>query len=304
MHDWNTRTPEGLRLAVDEFTQAIVRAPDYAEAYAGLADCYNLLREYTPMPPGEAYPRAKAAALRAIALDDSLPGGHRALAFEQFYWEWHADVAEREFRRALALEPTSATTHHWYGNFLLHQRRFDAALHELDEAEALDPLDSAILSDRGLVLNAAGRQEEALSLLHQMEQTNPDYQSPHRYLADIDFQRGDLGDYLAELTAVARLLQDPMREEIARAAESGWRSGGREGLLKAMLAVQVRDVAQGRLSPYEVARTYARMGDGPNALHYLQMAKAAHDTAFLAAPVDTALAGLNTTPSFRQLASL
>jgi hypothetical protein len=96
MYYFNKRTPETLNQAVDYFTQAVVRDPQYAEAYVGLADCYNLLREYTVMPASEAYPRAMAAAKRAIVLDDSLSGAHSSLAFVDFYWSWDVAGAQRE----------------------------------------------------------------------------------------------------------------------------------------------------------------------------------------------------------------
>src|SRR6185437_6095616 len=114
LYGWQSRTPAGLTEAVDDFTQAIVRDPQYAEAYAGLATCYNLLREYTAMPPDYAFPRAKAAAERAIALDPSLADGHLALAFADFWWAHDTKAARREFVRAVALAPQSATAHHWY----------------------------------------------------------------------------------------------------------------------------------------------------------------------------------------------
>ena len=101
---WNKRTPEDLNKALDLFTQAIVRDPGYAQAYVGLADCYNLLREYSVMPPNEAYPRALAAAKKAVELDDNSAEAHNSLAFATFYWTWDAATAEREFKRAIAVE--------------------------------------------------------------------------------------------------------------------------------------------------------------------------------------------------------
>jgi tetratricopeptide (TPR) repeat protein len=102
---WNKRSPESLHQAVDYFTQAIVKDPNYAEAYVGLANCYNLLREYTSMPPEEAYAKAKAAAEHAVALDDRLSSAHSSLAFVDFYWSWDVPGAEREFKRALQWTP-------------------------------------------------------------------------------------------------------------------------------------------------------------------------------------------------------
>jgi tetratricopeptide (TPR) repeat protein len=124
LYGWHSRTPAGLNHAVDDFTQAIVHDPQYAKAYAGLANCYNLLREYTAMPPDYAFPRAKAAAERAIALDPSLPDAHTALAFVDFYWSHETAAARREFERAVILAPRNATAHHWYATFLMNLRDF------------------------------------------------------------------------------------------------------------------------------------------------------------------------------------
>ena len=111
------QAPESLNRALDDFTQSIVRDSNYAPAYVGLANCYNLLREYTLMPATEAYPGAMAAAKRAIVLDDSLAEAHNSLAFVDFYWSWDAPGAEREFQRAIALDPNSAVAHHGMPRF-------------------------------------------------------------------------------------------------------------------------------------------------------------------------------------------
>jgi len=100
-YHWTKRTPDDLNKAVDYFTQSIVKDPSYAQAYVGLADCYNLLREFSVMPPDEAYPRALAAAQKAVELDDTSPGAHTSLAFSTFYWNWEPVTAEREYKRAL-----------------------------------------------------------------------------------------------------------------------------------------------------------------------------------------------------------
>ena len=128
-----------------------MRDPHYAEAYAGLANCYNLLREYSLMPPNEAYPRAEAAANRAIALDDSLSDAHSALGFVDLYWSWDVAGAQREFVRALTLYPNSVNAHYWYGTYLLHLGRFSESLEEIEKAQKLDPHSTSILAGKGLV---------------------------------------------------------------------------------------------------------------------------------------------------------
>ena len=157
MYYWSRRTPDDLNRAVHLFNQAIAEDPNYAEAFVGLANCYNLLREYTLMPADEAYPKAKAAAERAIALDETLAEAHASLAFGEFFWFWDAAKARRSFERALQLNPKSVTTHHWLGTTLIYMGEFELALERLSEAQRLDPKSRSILADKGLVLYYAGR---------------------------------------------------------------------------------------------------------------------------------------------------
>ena len=116
---WNKRTPESLNQAVDYFSQAILRDPNYAKAYVGLADSYNLLREFASMPESEAYARAFAAASKAAELDPSSAEAHASLGFIYFWSKRDLAAASREFERAIALNPNYVDAYHWYGNVLV-----------------------------------------------------------------------------------------------------------------------------------------------------------------------------------------
>ena len=192
------QAPESLNRALDDFTQSIVRDSNYAPAYVGLANCYNLLREYTLMPATEAYPRAMAAAKRTIVLDDSLAEAHNSLAFVDFYWSWDAPGAEQEFQRAIALDPNSVVAHHWYATFLMALGRSQDALAEIEKARKLDPKSSPILADKRLILFLAGQTNQAIGLLKQIETTEPAFLSPHAYLAEAELDAKDYKDYLSE----------------------------------------------------------------------------------------------------------
>ena len=205
---WQKRTPDGLNQALDSFTQAIVRSPTYAPAYVGLADTYNLMREYTLMPASEAYPRALAAAQKAVELDDQSSDAHASLAFALFYGTWDAANAGHEFHRALELNPNNAVAHHWYATYLATLGRNAESLLEIERAQTLDPASKAILADKGDLLAAAGRTDEGVSLLKQLETSEPDFVSPHRYLKDIYFVTGDHANYLREWKKEATLMQD------------------------------------------------------------------------------------------------
>jgi DNA-binding winged helix-turn-helix (wHTH) protein/Tfp pilus assembly protein PilF len=267
---WNKRTPESLGQAVDSFTQAIVHDPTYSDAYVGLADCYNLLREYTMMPANEAYPRALAAAKKAVELNDRSSQAHASLAFVSFNGMWDSGMADEEFRRAIDLDPNNSNAHHWYATFLLSVRRLDESLNEIDRAQGLDPNSPSILADKGRILWVSGRTEEALRLLRQLEAADPDSLSPHRYLKFAYLEMGDYPGYLAEMKKEAFLLHDASLSAIGTAAEKGFAAHGATGMFAGQLEQQNKAYSQGKLSPFYLAETYSRLGNTQEALKYLE----------------------------------
>ncbi len=301
LYYWHARTPESLHQAVDYFTQAIVRDPAYAEAYAGLADAYNLLREFSEMSPQEAYPRAKAAAERAVALDPNLAEGHASLGFVDFYWTRDTPAARREFERALQLDPRSAIAHHWYANVLAALGQDDRALAEIGVAQSLDPGSSAILADRGLILLGEGRTEDAVTLLESLEATAPNFLSPHKYLSYAYMTLGRDEDALREMAAAARLLHDDRRVAVAQAAEQGLASGGRQGMFRALLAEKLKLHADGAASAFEVAQAYAAAGMAGQAMAMLRTSVERHEPDNIGMARDTAFAKLRGQSEFRRL---
>lgn len=172
---WNKRTAESLRLAIENFQQAIAIAPNYAPAYAGLADSYAMMSGYTFVAPNEAMPKARAAALKALQLDDSLAEAHTSLAevAENYDWDW--ETAEKEFRRAIQLNPNYPTAHQWYAEFLAFQGRFDEALAESERAQQLDPLSLIIASDNAAIYYFAGRDDEAIQRFRRVLAMEPTF---------------------------------------------------------------------------------------------------------------------------------
>jgi Flp pilus assembly protein TadD len=298
---WNKRTPAELDRAVQYFNLAIAKDPDYAEAYMGLANCYNLLREYTTMPAEEAYPKAKAAAERAIALDDKLTDAHTALAFVEFYWSRDMARAEREFRRALELDPNSVRAHHWYGTALLHLGKFDQALAEINKAQQLDPRSRAILADKGLILYYAGRVQEAVDLLEQLAESEPDYLSPRAYLSAIYFAEKNYPNYVKEEIFAARLLGDKNRASVAESAGDAFKASGPAAMLAAILKEQERVYSAEGGNAYALARTHALLGNQSRAITYLKEANAKRDQGMLGMRIDPALASLRSNADFQRL---
>ena len=298
---WEKRTPDSLNKAVDSFMQSIVHDPGYAPAYIGLADCYNLLREYTMMPAYEAYPRALAAAKKAVELAPQSSEAHASLAFVAFYGMWDAATADREFRQAIELNPNNSIAHHWYATYLSCLRRYPESLAEIERAQALDPASKSILADRGSILFSAGRHQDAIVLLKQMEENEPDFISPHRYLKFIYLQRADYPHYLAEARKEAVLMHDSSALAIADATEKGFAAGGRAGLLAALSVQQKKLYDRGLLSPFYLAITYSMMGDKQEALRYLQTARDRHVDGVAEIESNHAFDNLSSEPAFRKL---
>ena len=278
---WDRRTPEDLTKAIDYFTQAIVKDPSEAQAYVGLADCYNLLREFGAMPANEAYPRAIAAAQRAVDLDNSSAEAHLSLAFGSFWWSWRGATAEREFRRAIQLDPKLVRTHHWYATYLLGVHRYAEGLDQIQQAQRLDPSSAAILADKGIMLWAGGQRSEGQVLLEQIATSQPSLSSTHDYLGRIYWQQKDYARALAEFRRFAELRHDHDGLALADAREKGFAAGGLIGLYEEEVPFEKQLVDRGSGSAYEVATGYAALGQREDALRYLQISFDRHEAAML-----------------------
>jgi tetratricopeptide (TPR) repeat protein len=302
---WNRRTPADLNQAVDSFTQAIVKDPTYAPAYIGLADCYNLLREFGAMPAKEAFPRALAAAQRAVALDPSSAEAHTSLAFATFYWSWDGISAERDFKRAIELDPNFARAHHWYATSLAALARFPEALDQLEQARSLDPSSTALLADKGWILYLSGKTDEAVALLKRVAANEPSFSATHGYLSGIAYDQGDYPTFFSERKLYANLRNDEAAMAVAQAAESGFTTGGEQRMREAMLEAEKLYFQRDAVSAFDVAKTCALLGRKEEALHYFQDAFNHRDVELLAYRSDVTFnrtfAGLRGDPKFQHI---
>ncbi len=298
---WNKRTPESLDKAVDAFTQSIVHDPNYAPAYVGLADCYNLLREYTLMPASEAYPRAYAAAKKAVELDEQSSEAHASLAFVSFFGMWDVATAGREFRRAIELNPNNGLAHHWYATYLICLRRDRESLDEIERARALDPSSSSILADKSILLAETGRHQEAIALLKQLEENEPNSVSAHRYLKYIYLNDGQYRDYLTESLKEAGLMHDGAALAVAEASQKAFATGGAHAMLETLLREQKKQYEHGTFSPYKLAETCAMIGKKAEALQYIKIAYENRSDGVIDIEANFALQSLHNEPAFRQL---
>lgn len=303
MFNWGRRTPQSLRQAERLFAAAIARDPDYAEAHAGLANTYLLLREYTPMPDAEAFQRARAAAQRALALAPDLAQANVAMGFIACYWERDFPRGLALFRRAARLDPRSAHAQHWYATALYHAGDIRAALTVINQAQRLEPTSHAVLADKGLILFHAGRRDEAVLLLNQIAAADPNFYSSHYYLALIHLAAGDYPAYLDEARLAATVQGSADQQAIVAAGRAGWERGGAPAMLRAMLERQQTLRADGRLSAFELAGTHALLGERAAAIRLLRASEAAREPHFLSIRMDPRFRSLHGDPEYRRLAS-
>jgi TolB-like protein/DNA-binding winged helix-turn-helix (wHTH) protein/Tfp pilus assembly protein PilF len=197
-YHWSRRNAAELRLAIDYFEKAIARDPGYARAYAGLADCYALMSGSTIGLQDESIPKARAAALKAIELDDKLAEAHTSLALISQNYDWDWQTAEREFRRAIELDPNYATGHHWYAEHLVFQGRFDEAFFEMQRARQLDPLSLIMATDNAVFLLYARQYDSAIEQFRAVDKVDPHFPRVLLLVSAL-VQEGLFAEALAEL---------------------------------------------------------------------------------------------------------
>jgi tetratricopeptide (TPR) repeat protein len=203
---WNKRTPDGIKQAIEQFQHAIERDPNFALGYAGLADSYLLLQQYVGVPSSEALPKARAAADRALQIDDSLAEAHTSSAATyQFGWQW--DQAEQEFRRALTLNPNYPTAHHWFSLYLNLNGQFDEAMREIRRAQELDPLSPIINANIAITLLFKNDDKAAIEQCQKIIELDPNHISGHDWLSWAYVKQGRYREAIPEREKVAELSQ-------------------------------------------------------------------------------------------------
>ena len=231
-YHWNKRGP-GLLKSIGLFTQALDLDPAFALAYSGMADAYVQLGYGNGLPPADAFPKARAAALRALQLDSTLAEPHATLAFVHMYYDWDWSKAEREFRRAISMNPSYATAHEWYGLFLASMGRFDEAHKQEERAEELDPLSVAIAGTAGWVRYYAGDFKTAKRQVQVALRGDSTFALGHLYLGRIYQATGSLDTAMAEYEATG-----PLRDWVPTVAGKAYVLGilGRKAEARAALA--------------------------------------------------------------------
>jgi TolB-like protein/DNA-binding winged helix-turn-helix (wHTH) protein/Tfp pilus assembly protein PilF len=269
---WNKRTADELRVALGYFNQAIEQDPKYARSYSGLADTYALLGDwqYAAMSPKEAFPKAKAAAIKALELDSSLGEAHNSLAFVLDGFDWDMEAAGREFRRAIELSPGYATAHHWYAWHLSLLSQYDEAIAEMRKAQSLDPLSLIINSDLAELLILAHSYDESMQQSLKTIEMDPNFALAHNQLAEAYIQKHMYEKAIAELRKAVQL-SGGSPTPIANLARAYVLSGKRNEAVQLLNNLKKRSDL-GTSSAPEIAIVYASLGDKDQAMDWLEKA--------------------------------
>lgn len=294
----NKRLAETIRKAVEYFQRAIDVDPTYAPAYVGLADAYPLLTLYGALTPQEAYPRAEAAARRALEIDESFAEAHNSLGVIKLFYEWDWAGAEAEFRRAIELKPGYPDAHQRYGMLLTARGRFAEAVEELECAQALDPLSLITKTIGGYPFYYGRDYEQAAARFREVIEMDRNYSMAHFRLGLTYAQQGLVEEALAELRQSAKLSDD--RDVVAAL---GYIHGlaGAVAAARAALAELAERGRTGFVSAYDKVLVHLGLGETKAALDWLERAYEEHSYWLIYLQVDPALDPLRANPRFQEL---
>jgi len=294
---WNKRTTQGLQQAVECFEQAIAKDPDYARAYAGLADSLALMSSYDVASPSVLIPKARAAALKALELDDKLAEAHASLALiaQNYDWDWQS--AEKEYRRAIELDPNYATGHHWYAEHLAFRGRFDEAFAEIERARQLDPLSLIIQVDNGAILFFSRQYDRAIEQFQAVLKVEPTF--PRARMMDYAYaQQGRYAEALADIEIWRRVDNTYwiLIEEGYVYGRAGQPAEARRALEKLKLMNR-----GGKIDPFGLVPVYVGLGDKDQAFAWIEKSIANHSPGPIALKVDPIYDPLRSDPRFQSV---
>ena len=293
---WNKRTDESMKASVGFFEQAIEKDPAYALAYAGLADAYIVLAGWRVYSPRETHPKAKIAALKSLEIDDELAEAHASLAAVLEDYDWDRSGAEREYKRAIELNPNYPTAHQWYAEYLSHMGRHQEALAEIFKARELDPLSLIINSVIAAVYFYDRKYEQAIEQCRKVVEMDPTFAPAQIYLLNTYESKGMKDEELAEVNRI-QAKQGVSSVQI-EAYNRAYKSAGLKGLARLRLA-RLDTASKTRYVPFMwYASNYAMMGEKGRALQALERGVEKREWAVSLLNVDPAYDGLRSDPRF------
>jgi serine/threonine protein kinase/Tfp pilus assembly protein PilF len=296
---WNKRTADGIKEAIGYFNQAIGINPNYAVAYAGLADCYNMLVIYGASSPADAFPKAREAATKSLAIDDNLAEGHAAMALIKYRGDWDAAEAEKEFKKAIQLNPNYAPARQWYSTFLAAAGRFDEAIEETKRTEEIDSTSLIIKSHLAYVYYFAHRFDDAIAQCRKLIDLDPDFFVARRYLGLAYEQKGMYKDAVEEFKKAIDASKGSilMRVEYAHALALSGNTSKAQAELDNLKELS----KQSYISPYHLAVIYVALKDEDRAFDLLEKAYRERADWMVFLNVDPRFDSLHSDPRFANL---
>ena len=296
----NARTEDGIKKGIEYFQQAIAKDPTYALAYTGLADSYSsLIFPVGAVAPREAMPKAREAALQALAIDNTLGEAHASLAFVKFYYDWDWSGAETEFKRAIELNPSYAEAHHYYSHYLIAMRRTEESLTESRRCLELEPSNILLNMHLGWHYLYAREYDRAVEQLQKTLEMDPNFAQTNHWLGLAYEQRARYVEAIAELQKAIALFGESTQTE-AELAHAYAVSGKRDEAKK--IVVKLQEVARRRyVSSYEIAAIYAGLGEKDQAFAWLEKAYEERSDWLVDLNVEPRLDSLRSDPRFADL---
>jgi eukaryotic-like serine/threonine-protein kinase len=298
LYYWNKWTEDGFNKAILYFKQAVERDPNYALAYAGLAAAYNFLGDTGYVAPKQVRQEAKSAAMQALKIDDLLPEAHISLALVREAYDWDWPGAETEFKRALQLDPNSATGHAWYGDFLIRSGRLEEAQPELKKALELDPLSLRINTSAGLQHYFARQYDAAIQQFRRALDLDPNFAPAQHALEAAYAQSGMYREAIEERQRILTLSGNP---DLAAAIGEDYRKSGYGGVLQSSLEGLQQVSKERYVSAYNLAQIEARLQQKDQTMASLEEAFNQRDTQLPYMRVEPAFDEIRSDPRFQQL---
>jgi serine/threonine-protein kinase len=295
----NRLTPPGIQTSVSYFQQAIAIDASYALAYVGLADAYRALALSFDMPAAEFFPKSKAAAQKAIAIDDTLAEAHAALGFAILFYDWDWKTAENQYKRALELNPNSADTHVSYAGLFSIMGRYAEGVAEIRRARELDPLNLRTNALEGQFLILAGQTDEGLARLQKTLELEPNFWLAHMFASSAYLRKGMYAEAIAEATR-ARDRSGGNAEAIATIGYALAMSGKREQARAVLTEVKKR-ATERHVPPYNFALIYNGLGERDEAFAWLERGLEQRDPKMIFLKVGPQWNNLRSDPRFADL---
>src|SRR5262245_37186206 len=300
-YHWNKRTSAGLKKAIEYFNAAIARDPNYAQPYAGLADSYVLMEGLSPrtLPPNEAYPKAKEAAMKALRIDEQSAEAHTSLGRIKLNYDWDWPGAEKEFKLAIQIDPDYPTAHQWYSVYLVYLGRNTEAIAEAHRAYALDPISPASSRELAAVYYRARQYDQAIAHCQKMLDLDPQAYVRLRGVLELVYEQ--LGWYdkaVAERVNTWTVLGQAEKAAALKAAydESGWK-----GYMQKTADSLIEQAVLGKVGSFDMAKVYTRLGDKDRTFEWLEKAYAERSAGIVSIKSDPAFDWLHADPRFQRL---